>query len=202
MMAMQVQSAPSIAANDDPMALPLADLHGFHRIGGDCAVMLPEAVVAWVRDAAAGDRRPYAFGHLPAWSKGPQMMRTLCARGFVHLTCKSAAAPKIYYAERTDKPWCDAEPAPRRVARVVSCYDTHLVELLALVGEWAAAAEPMPSNAQIAKLLGLRKGVQVAYLLGLLERGGQISRRPIEGWPFRVVTVVKAGVSTGTGGRA
>lgn len=198
MMALQIQPEPSIAANDDPdAAASLGELHGFHRIGGDAAVMLPEAVTAWVRGAAAGAQKVYAVGHLPTWSKGPGAMRELCAKGFVNLTCKRDTAPKQYIAQRTSKPWTELVSAPKRVARPVPCYDRHLAELMDLVREWAEAEAPVPPNAEIAKLLGLDRGVQVAYLFGVLDKAGQIRRRAIDGPPYRIITVVKTGRSTG-----
>ncbi|KKC24910.1 hypothetical protein WP12_16945 [Sphingomonas sp. SRS2] len=201
-MALQVHFETSVAANDDPAATELGELLGFHRIGGDAAVMLPDAVTAWVRGAGNGTSIVYAVGHLPTWSKGPSAMRELCARGFVNLTCKRDVAPKQYIAQRTSKPWIEAaQAAPaRRTARPVPCYAAHLAELMMLIAEWSAAETPMPTNSEIAGLLGLDRGVQVAYLLGVLDKANQIRRRTIDGPPHRIITVVKTGLSTGTYG--
>lgn len=187
-----------IAANDEPAAdAALGALHGFHRIGGDAAVMLPEAVTAWVRGAAFKEAKVYAVGHLPIWSKGPGAMRELCARGYVDLTCDRTKSPKQYIAQRTSKPWSDLVAAPKRIARPVACYDRHLAELMEMLVEWAEAEAPVPSNAEIAEQLGLDRGDQVSYLFGVLDKAGQIKRRAIEGPPYRIITVVKTGRSTG-----
>ncbi len=200
MMALQIQRARAVAANDEPAAGALpGGLHGFHRIGGDAAVMLPEAVTAWVEAARPNDRRAYAFGYLPVWSKGPKLMRELSAQGFVELTCDRKNSPKAYLARRTAKPWPAAKPEARKVARPVACYDSHLSELMDLVREWAAAEAPVPPNAEIAEQLGLARGVQVTYLFGVLERSGAIRRLAIKDFPFRVIIDVKAGTRTGGG---
>lgn len=199
MMAVQIQPQSSVAANDDAAAVLLGDLHGFHRIGGDAAVMLPQAVQAWVEQAEANARRPYAFGHLPTWSKGPKLMRELSAQGFVELTCDRSQAPKAYLARRTAKPWPVMQVKPKKVARAVACYDTQLVELMHLVREWTEAEAPVPSNEEIRLELGLGREVKIAYLLGVLERAGQIRRTVLDGAPYRQITDVKSGKSTAGG---
>ncbi len=198
MMAVQKVAPTIVAANDDPSAKRmLGPLEGIARLGGDGAVMLADAVDAWVSAARSGDEIVYGIGHLPTWSKGPARMREMAARGFVHLFHDRSHSPKHYVAQRGSKPWSEAALLPPpRIARAVPCYAAHLAALSRHLAEIAAARLPCPSNADLAALLDLPTAKTAEYLLRVLTRSGAIARTPVQGPPYRIITIVKTGERT------
>ncbi|MES2494611.1 MAG: hypothetical protein V4618_00725 [Pseudomonadota bacterium] len=175
--------------------LPLIDLT---RIGGNGACAQAAAIDGWTAEAAPGAECVYAIGHLPVWSKGPGAMRVLAERGYVHLFHDRAPQPKHYVARRTARPW--AGPVrPVRVARQVACLSGHLAPAMEMLAEAAEMDLACPSNAELAEALGVTAR-QAAYLVGCLVRAGSIQVELVVGPPFRIVTIVQSGISTG--GRA
>lgn len=172
--------------------LPLVDLT---RIGGDGAAAQVGTIEAWVAGRSAGAECVYAIGHLPVWAKGPKLVRDLAERGFVHLFHDRKPNPKHYIARRTGRPWNGAI-TPLRIAREVSCLSPVLAPMMDRLIELAEAGAPCPSNAQWADELGVTKR-QAAYLFCCLGRANAISVRLVTEPPFRVVTVIKSGKSTG-----
>ena len=185
MMALKADDSPEPipAANDDPAAIGLSadarrrvrgELTGSPSFGGVGACMLPEAVEAWVKAAAAGDELIYAEGHLPVWAKAPRLLRDYHGEGLVGLTIDRSQQPKLYIAQRTAVRWPVATKERRRVGRQIPSKDPHMAELLLMLEEWAAKGEPCRTNAAIARLLGLADKVRVSYLFRCLSGEGLI----------------------------
>lgn len=173
----------------------LLPLVGVTRIGGDGAAAQVATIEGWAAGAIAGAECVYAIGHLPVWAKGPRLMRDLADRGFVHLFHDRKPEPKHYVARRTGRPWMGA-PRPIRIARGVTCLTPMLGPLMALLTEAAEARSPCPGNAELAAELQVTKR-QAAYLMCCLARAHSIETRLMSEPPFRIVTIVKTGKSTG-----
>jgi hypothetical protein len=201
MMALRAdQDGAPVAANDQPATgrrRIRGELAGSPSFGGTGACMLPEAVEAWAKAAATGDELIYAEGHLPPWAKAPRLLRDFHGDGLVGLTIDHKATPKLYIAQRTAEPWPVAQKQRRRVGRQIPNKDPQLAELLELLEEWAAKGEPCRTNSAIARLLGIADRVRVSYLFRCLVGEGLIRNRPIVVPPYRIITIVKSGQSTG-----
>ncbi|MHA3791478.1 hypothetical protein [Sphingomonas sp. YL-JM2C] len=197
MTALAVPSAQAImtAVANGRLMLPLIDLT---RIGGNGACAQAEAIEAWAAQAEAGAECVYAIGHLPVWAKGPTAMRLLAERGLVHPYQDRAWTPKHYVARRLGRPWAGAV-RPIQIVRRVACLTGLLGPLLELLTEAAEEGAPCPTNAALAAALGIEPR-QAAYLMVCLVRAGSIAVALRAGPPFRIVTIVQRGISTG--GRA
>lgn len=202
MQAMQLTGVGIMAANDEPCARVIGPLEGQSHLGGDGMAMLADAVTAWVKAAAPGQQIVYATGHLPAWSKGPGRMRDLACEGYVHLVCDRKPDPKQYVAQRTSMAWREEAAPQRRIARAVASYEAEVARLYDVLRELAAEGAPCPSNAELAREIGLETAQQGAYALSCLVKADKVINRPVEGPPYRVITIVSGGRRTGLVGGA
>lgn len=184
------------AANDAGPHCALLALTEVSRTGGDSLSAARDAVEDWAAGAGAGESCLYAIGHLPGWSKGGAHMRLLCEQGFVQLRQhRLRELMTQYVAVRTARPWVGAV-RPVRVSREVSRIAMLLPVLLDRLADLAEAGEPCPTNGEWADGFGIAVR-QAAYLFCCLDEAGAIRREPLKQWPWRVVTIVKTGRSTG-----
>lgn len=177
------------------LMLPLIDLS---RIGGNGACAQTEAIEDWIASVGPGAECVYAVGHLPVWANGPKLVRTLAERGLVHPYQDRATDPKHYVARRLARPWNG--PVRRlRIVRRAACLSGLLGPLLELLTEAAEQGGACPTNAALAVELGIAQR-QAAYLMVCLVRAGSIRVELLKAAPFRIVTIIQRGISTG--GRA
>jgi len=177
------------------LMLPLIDLS---RIGGNGACAQAEAIEDWIAAARPGDECVYAIGHLPVWARGPKAMRAMAERGLVHPYMDRAPQPKHYVARRLSARWTGA-PRPMRIARRAACLAGMIAPLLELLTEAAETGAACPTNATLATALGISQR-QAAYLMVCLVRAASIRVDLLGAAPWRIVTIVGRGISTG--GRA
>lgn len=184
-----------VPANDDPTALI-----GSPGIGGNGAAMLPDAVIAWARAAAAGERVVYCKGHIQAWAATGRRMRELQEAGLVDLTMNHRADPKEYIAIRRSKPWPVGDGKVQRIARPVPSYDPHIGALFDHLRELASEGAPCPSNIDLARAVGLETARQGSYLLTCLVQANKVRNTATRDVPGRIITIVSTGRQTGTFG--
>jgi hypothetical protein len=150
-----------------------------------------EEIDAWVRTAKKGDRFVYCSG--PAIVHGPARDRAyaLYQAGLVDLFAPlaSGCAGRDYLLVRR------ATPLPSQEAPG----DAALDAILAALAAAAAADEPCPSNAALARAAALETREQAAWRVAKLKQDGFIRSWPTGDQQIpRVVTIVATGKTTRT----
>ncbi|KKC24886.1 hypothetical protein [Sphingomonas sp. SRS2] len=161
------------------------------RFGATGSAMPLDAVIAWVKSAAAGAELGYAEGCLPKWSKVPEAVRDLDDRKIVFAFHDSSKSPVQYVIRRLDKPWTPP-PAPMRIAREIPPRDDDQARLLTVLKAYAKKALPCPTNKELALKAGLSDGNRASYLLKCLVADRFISNE-ISPWaPGRIITILSS----------
>lgn len=157
------------------------------RIGATGAVMLPDAVIAWVKAAPEGRELAYAQGSLPGWSKTPALVRELDRRGIVFAFYDGKGGD--YVIRRLSAPYSPAR-APARIAREIAPSADDKARLLKVLRAEAKAGQPCSTNKTLAIKAGLKDAARASYLLKLLVKDKAITNEASEWAPGRRITIV------------
>ncbi|MEL6707632.1 MAG: hypothetical protein AAFP79_05070 [Pseudomonadota bacterium] len=174
------------------------------RLGS--AVSLAE-LTAWFDSAQVGEVAVYASGFtLPREHESVTRAREWESKGWVHLTSRRDPADKrlwLYEVHKGSK-GASTKPSAKAVPQLLGEQARCLLKLLRKI---AAAGDPCPSYAELAKHLALRPDNagrrRARYALNHLEKQKRISIEPGSSTRPIVITILAAGrakgLSTGAG---
>jgi hypothetical protein len=162
-----------------------------------CSLYTPrDALAAWFDRARAGERQLYARGPaLDPRHEVPLMVRDWHTTGEATLVQGRDPATRelMYYVVRC-RPQ-PAEPSARRVAVDDEWRETPEGRIFLTLVRAANMGQPCPSNADLAKVAGLRDADQARYVLyEKLAKGGRVQIVPNKtGRGGRVVKILETG---------
>jgi len=162
--------------------------------------MKPDQFRTWVDRAAPGDDVVYATGARPAEGIGA-VVRSLHEQGLVAMTSKRGDDGFRFIAQRL------ADPRPSQIrARApvnrgrftLTANDGKMTTraVLRLLSQAASKGWPCPTNAELAKRVGLKDAVAASYRVRRLVQSGAIIVEEPSPSERRVVTIVATGAQT------
>lgn len=166
--------------------------------------MKPEQLSRWAARARPGDDVVYSTGVRPSDAIGAAV-RQLHASGVVTLTSKRISADQgggfRFIAQRLPDPRPSQLQARKPVlrGRFIAASDgakatTRMV--FQLLRRAAHRCEPCPTNAELARMVGLKDAVAASYRVRRLVRDGLIQVEEPSPLERRVVTIVASGKRT------
>jgi hypothetical protein len=163
-------------------------------------MLSPEQFQNWAARAARGEDVVYAIGERPDPAIAP-VARQLAEAGVVALTSRRAGNGFRFIAQRLPDPRPSQMRARTPVNRgrfVLSAHDGKMTTraVLRVLAQAANRGLPCPTNAELARRVGLNGPVAASYRVRRLVQAGLIvvdEPSPVE---RRVVTIVATGKST------
>ena len=161
-------------------------------------MMKPEQVLDWAERAHPGEDAVYCTGPRPADAIGAAV-RSLHERGLVTLTSKRASDGNFrFIMQRLPNPHLRArllENRGRFTARSDDAKRTTQA-VYRVLSRAANRGERCPTNAEIARIVGLRDAVAASYRVRCLVRDGKITVWEPSPTERRVVTIKATGNQT------
>ncbi|HEX7856112.1 MAG TPA: hypothetical protein VF503_20725 [Sphingobium sp.] len=149
----------------------------------------------WLRAARPGAEFTYAVGRsLDRQHKVVQFVRESADQGDVHLLQRRRSDGKTdYFARRVAS--AKPSPAPSKQTQALDP-ESEAGRVLGMLRRHANFERPCPTNAEIAKALGLGEPARARYLIGQLTSAGHIKVDNRGARITRVVTIVENGKRT------
>lgn len=160
----------------------------------------PEQLISWAQRARPGEDVAYFTGDRP--SEALRLTaRDLHAQGLVAVTTKRAGAGFRYIAQRLEAPRpsqlrARARFNPGQFTRRADGGKCTTRAVLRLLTRAAIRGDACPTNAELARALGLKDAVAASYRVRRLVREGKIRVEEPSPTERRVVTIVATGKST------
>jgi len=160
-------------------------------------IMKPEQAQDWVERAAPGEDAVYCTGKRPGEAIGAAV-RALHERGLVTMTSKRATDGGFRFIMQR-------LPTPKERRRVLNPghfkirSDDAKRSTQAVFRQLVRAAnrgEPCPTNAELARIVGLQDSVAASYRVRCLVRDGRISVWEPSPLERRVITIADTGAQT------
>ncbi|CAD7335349.1 winged helix-turn-helix domain-containing protein [Sphingomonadales bacterium 58] len=161
-------------------------------------MMKPDDFAAWVKRAAPGEDVVYSVGVRPAKAIG-EAVRALHDQGLVSLTSKRTDSGLRFIAQRRPdpRPAQERKPVPRgRFTLGASDGKMTTRAVLRILSQAAGRDLPCPTNAELAKRVGLKDAVAASYRMRRLVADGKITVEEPSPTERRVVTIVATGKQT------
>lgn len=160
----------------------------------------PEQLISWAQRARPGEDVAYFTGDRPSEALR-SVVRDLSAQGLVVPTTKRAGAGFRFIAQRLEAPRPSQLRARARVNpgqfRQSSDHAKRVGgAVLRLLSRAANRGQACPTNAELARALGLKDAVAASYRVRCLVRAGKIRVEEPSPTERRVVTIVATGKST------
>jgi hypothetical protein len=148
----------------------------------------PEAIAAWLKQAAAGDEFVYCEARSPLRGEGWVRISELARDGLVRThDRKRAGGGKVYYAVRTRK------GLPQKADPMAAALGDPATEIIFRALKRAANLDlPCPSDGELAKAAGLDMRQKASWRIRRLADAGLIGSTQVYdgGVPARVVTIL------------
>jgi hypothetical protein len=163
-------------------------------------MMKPDQFDNWVKAARPGDDVVYATGARPAEGIGAYV-RSLHEKGLVTMTAKRGDDGFRFIAQRLSDPRPSQVRARKPVNRgrfALAANDGKMTTraVLRLLAQAASKGLPCPTNAELAKRIGLKDAVAASYRVRRLVQSGAIVVEEPSPSERRVVTIVATGAQT------
>lgn len=163
-------------------------------------MMKPDQFDRWVKNAAPGDDVVYATGARPAEGIGA-VVRSLHEQGLVAMTSKRGDDGFRFIAQRLPDPRPSQVRARKPVNRgrfTLAANDGKMTTraVLRILTQAASKGLPCPTNAELAKRVGLNGAVAASYRVRRLVQAGAIVVEEPSPLERRVVTIVASGKKT------
>ncbi|MEV4934584.1 winged helix-turn-helix domain-containing protein [Sphingobium sp. LSP13-1-1.1] len=160
-------------------------------------MMKPDQFASWVARAAPGDDVVYSMGDRPEKAIG-EAVRALHEQGLVALTSKRGANGFRFIAQRLPdpKPVRGPEHRGRYARREIKGRYTAERMILKILSAAAEKGQPCPTNAELARRVGLSGAVSASYRMRRLVAAGKIVVEEPSPLERRLVTIVATGKQT------
>ncbi|MBA4092277.1 MAG: hypothetical protein C0494_17030 [Sphingobium sp.] len=166
--------------------------------GGALAMMKPDQLDNWAARALPGEDAVYSVGARPGDKIGAAA-RELQAAGLVTMTSKRMDGRLRHIVQRLadPRPSRKVYAAPRgRFAPASDDAKRATRAVLRLLVRAAKRGEPCPTNAELARAVGLKDAVAASYRMRRLVKDGAIVVEEPSPLERRVVTIVASGART------
>ncbi|WP_278983233.1 winged helix-turn-helix domain-containing protein [Sphingobium yanoikuyae] len=162
-------------------------------------MMKPDQLDNWAARALPGEDVVYSTGARPGEAIGAAV-RQLHAAGLVTMTSKRLDGRLRHIVQRLPAPRASQQlrkPVPRGRFTVASDDAKRTMRaVLQVLRRAAKRGEPCPTNAEIARIVGLKDAAAASYRVRRLVKGGAIVVEEPSPLERRVVTIAATGAQT------
>lgn len=164
-------------------------------MAGAAMTMQVDQLHSWVARARPGDDVVYDIGVRPGDAIGAAV-RALHHSGLVTMTAKRVDGGFRHIAQRLPDRAARRAPARGRVRLAANDAKMTMRAVLRILQQAASRDLPCPTNAELARRIGLKDAVAASYRVRRLVAAGKIVVEEPSPLERRVVTIVATGKST------